>query len=147
MATALVEFVIPFRAVPERKRQRPYQDRTTGKMMQGPRTDEPRQKAWKEGAVPFMRQAMRKAGHTAPFDIPLRVLITRRRPTPKNPCKTVPDLRFDTATPDCDNFGKILGDAGNGVLWVDDRLIVENTQRKEFGETECLIVTVWAAKP
>jgi Holliday junction resolvase RusA-like endonuclease len=147
VATALVEVVIPFRAVPERKRQRPYADRVTGEAKYGPRTDEPRQKAWKEAAAAFMQQAMRKAGHEGPLACPMRVLITRRRPAPKKPSETVPDLRFDTSTPDYDNFSKIAGDAGNGILWADDRLIVEGTTRKEFGLEECLIVTVWEALP
>jgi Holliday junction resolvase RusA-like endonuclease len=147
VATVLVEFVIPGRTFVEAKKQRPYVDRNTGRAMMGPRTDEPNQKAWKQKAAVFMQQAMRKAGHTAPFDVPLRVLITRRKPAPKKPCKTVPDLRFDTSFGDWDNIGKLVGDSGSGIVWEDDRLIVEGTVRKEFGLEECLIVTVWEAMP
>jgi Holliday junction resolvase RusA-like endonuclease len=132
--------------LPERKRQRPYVDPETGRAVQGKRTDEPRQAAWKKGAVPFAQIAMRKAGHGVPFTCPLRVMITCRRKSPEKPVKWVPDLRFDTDTPDLTNLVKLIEDAFNGIIWEDDRLIVEQVNRKEFGAKEEVLITVWEAQ-
>jgi Holliday junction resolvase RusA-like endonuclease len=144
LSEPLVHVVIPLRAYAEDKKQRPYTDRVTGKPQMGPRTDEPRQKAFKQAAAVFMRQAMTKHGHKRLLTGPLRVLITRRRPCPAKPGQECPDLRFDTSRPDWDNVGKLVGDAGTGVLWVDDRMIVEGTVRKEFGKEWALEITVWS---
>lgn len=146
MSKPLVEVLIDARAYAECKKQRPYTDTRTGKAMMGPRTDEPRQKAFKLEAALAMRQAMRAAGYTVPFSCPLRVLITRRRPTPKGVTKECADLRYDTTRPDWDNVAKLLGDAGTGELWADDRLIVEGTVRKEFASDWQVLVTVWDAR-
>ena len=149
MSAPLVEVVITpkGRIYAEDKKQRPYTDRRTGRAMMGPRTDEPRQKAFKQEAALKMRQAMRAAGYAQPFSGPLRVVLTRRRPAPQKPCKECPDLRFDTQRPDWDNIAKLLNDAGTGELWEDDRLIVEGTVRKEHGAIWQVVISVWEAQP
>jgi Holliday junction resolvase RusA-like endonuclease len=145
MSDPLLYLKLNLPPLPERKRQRPFVDPATGNAKQGKRTDEPRQAAWKTGAVPFAQAAMRKAGHGAPFTCPLRVLFTFRRHAPEKPGKWVPDLRWDTDTPDLTNLVKLIEDAFNGIIWEDDRLIVEQVNRKEFGCDEEVLVTVWRA--
>jgi Holliday junction resolvase RusA-like endonuclease len=147
MSEPLVYVVIEERAYAENKKQRPYTDKQTGKAMMGPRTDEPRQKAFKVQAALEMRRAMRAAGYAKPLSGPLRVLITRRKPSPKAPTQETPDLLYDTSRPDWDNLAKLIGDAGTGELWEDDRMIVEGTVRKEHGATWQVLITVWDAIP
>jgi Holliday junction resolvase RusA-like endonuclease len=147
MSTPLVHVVIPLRVYAEAKKQRPYTDRRTGQPKMGKRIDKPRQAEWKKAAAIYMKQAMRAAGYTEPFGCALRVMFTKRRPRPGKPGNEVPDLRFDTGRPDVDNFEKIAGDAGSGIIWEDDRFIVENHGRKEFGTEWELEITVWEALP
>lgn len=145
MSVLLVEIVVPMRAYAEDKKQRPFVDKRTGQAKMGPRSDEPRPAAFKREAYARFQQAMRAAGHGAPFSCPLRVLITRYRPRPAAPGVECPDVQFDTFRPDWDNVGKLVGDAGTGVLWEDDKNIVEGTVKKEFADAWGLKITVWRA--
>jgi Holliday junction resolvase RusA-like endonuclease len=49
-----------------------------------------------------------------------------------------------TGKPDTDNYAKIVGDALNGVVWVDDSQVVDLHARKKYGQP-LLVVTVMAA--
>jgi Holliday junction resolvase RusA-like endonuclease len=60
----------------------------------------------------------------------------KREPVPSQPHESAPDW---------DNVGKIVGDAGNGVLWLDDRQIYRGTVEKRVGaqgEAPSVTVTV-----
>lgn len=46
--------------------------------------------------------------------------------------------------PDIDNYAKIVGDALNGVVWVDDAQVAHLNARKKYGDP-LLVVTVRAA--
>lgn len=46
--------------------------------------------------------------------------------------------------PDADNIAKSVGDGGNGVLWEDDKQIVQLTMRKVYAERPGLLVRVTA---
>jgi len=53
--------------------------------------------------------------------------------------------RKPDAVPDGDNLAKMVMDSGNGILWDDDRRVVELRavkRRPGEGEAECTIVTV-----
>ena len=47
-----------------------------------------------------------------------------------------------TKRPDADNFGKLYGDAGNGILWHDDSQICGLTISKCYGEKPGVLLTV-----
>jgi Holliday junction resolvase RusA-like endonuclease len=47
-----------------------------------------------------------------------------------------------TSKPDLDNLLKLVSDALNGIVWVDDSQIVELVTRKGYGSEPCVHVTV-----
>lgn len=47
-----------------------------------------------------------------------------------------------TGKPDADNIAKAVGDGGNGVVWVDDKQIVDLRIRRVYGERAEVRVTV-----
>jgi Holliday junction resolvase RusA-like endonuclease len=63
-----------------------------------------------------------------PLDCPLCVVITAWRTRPKTRAK---DVWADTK-PDYDNIEKLLGDALEGILWVNDSRIVDGRCVKKY---------------
>ncbi len=53
---------------------------------------------------------------------------------------------YPTTKPDVDNIAKAVGDGANGVVWRDDKQIVDLRVRRRYAETPCLAVDVmvWA---
>jgi Holliday junction resolvase RusA-like endonuclease len=49
-----------------------------------------------------------------------------------------------TGKPDADNILKLLGDAGNGLLWVDDAQLVHVSLAKRYGAEPCTHLAVQA---
>jgi Holliday junction resolvase RusA-like endonuclease len=49
---------------------------------------------------------------------------------------------FHITKPDLDNLVKWIGDVGNGVLWVDDKQIVNISASKIYGDEPRTVVTV-----
>ena len=49
---------------------------------------------------------------------------------------------YPTTKPDIDNIAKSVGDGANGVVWVDDKQIVDLRVRRRYAETPCLAVYV-----
>ncbi|HYX39739.1 MAG TPA: RusA family crossover junction endodeoxyribonuclease [Oligoflexus sp.] len=62
------------------------------------------------------------------LDCPLRLVITAWRRRPKTKKR---DIWADTK-PDADNIHKLIGDALEGVLWVNDSRIVDSRCLKKF---------------
>ena len=70
------------------------------------------------------------------------------------PCISKPaPFGFDAAQdirpgikPDFDNIAKLVGDALNGLVWTDDKLIVEARVRKIYGLQPKIVLTVWPNK-
>jgi Holliday junction resolvase RusA-like endonuclease len=127
-------FVVPGTAKTERKRQRPFVDKT-GHPRAGPRTDEPDRKSWKERVVIFALQAGIK-----PLAGPLRVrmVVRTRKPEswPKSPTKRNPWPWCPWKKPDAENYLKPFCDALTGIAWYDDAQIVELGIVKEFGPAD-----------
>ena len=86
--------------------------------------DAPEAVSWKGAAQVHMRGAMRAAG-LSPYDVPLYVRIVAVFECPQSDHrKTAPVPRRPyVGLKDWDNIGKAVCDAGNGVLYLDDRLI------------------------
>ena len=51
-----------------------------------------------------------------------------------------------TVKPDCNNFSKAL-DALNGIVWVDDKQIVDERVQKRYAEQPGLTIRVWTVVP
>ena len=95
------------------------------------RTYDPKENvSWKGSAGVFMRQAI---GHYI-FPGPVRLTVTAKFPCPKtDERKRDPrPERWSMSQKDADNILKAVGDAGNGILWLDDRQVVEATVRKRI---------------
>jgi len=65
----------------------------------------------------------------APLDEPLALDGICYFERPRSKPKQVLHMR---EKPDCDNLGKTVGDALNGILWRDDSVIVEGSTKKRY---------------
>jgi len=85
--------------------------------------DPKRSRAWKAVAHAHMQEAM---GDRPIPDGPLAVTIRAVWPPSGPPRKREPRPEcWRPKSPDADNVAKAVLDAGNGVLWLDDRQVVE----------------------
>jgi Holliday junction resolvase RusA-like endonuclease len=78
---------------------------------------------------------------------PLRVLVEAHFPIPaswseKKRRQALLGLLRPTVVPDWDNLGKIC-DAANGLIWCDDKQIVEGAVVKRYSDKPLLRITVW----
>ena len=125
----LADFSVPGVVKSERKRQRFI----PGKGRVGKRTDEPDRADFKARVSLCAKQAM-----PTPYAGPVRltILVSRPQPAsyPKKPTKSKPWPWADMTKPDADNYAKIMQDALNGILFVDDAQIVDLRVCKLFGE-------------
>lgn len=102
---------------------------------QGPKHYTPAEtRAWKKTVAVYARSAMRGA---APFAGALQLTLAFEVPIPPS----WPNWKRDAAArgeiaptikPDADNFAKAVKDALNGIVWIDDAQVVEETIRKSF---------------
>ena len=87
--------------------------------------DPAKSRSWKGAAQVFMLQARNAAGVHAPIDGAIGLGIKAYFPRPKSlPKKADPGPAYRPSRPDADNIAKAVMDAGNGVLWADDGLVV-----------------------
>lgn len=82
-----------------------------------------------------------------PFDSPLSLIVTayRAKGLPKSKAGHAAALAghiAPTTKPDGDNYLKAACDACNGVVWVDDALIVDMTIRKRYSDRPRLEIEV-----
>lgn len=93
--------------------------------------DDARNVSWKGAAIVLMQSAM--AGDS-PASGPVRLLVIARFSCPKSDeRKRAPrPERWSMSQKDADNILKAVGDAGNGVLWHDDRQVVEASVAKRI---------------
>ena len=92
------------------------------------------------------RQEMQDRG-LDPYDGPLAVCMEFYRPVQASLSKKERDRRISgvhrpTVKPDISNYVKATEDALNGILWVDDNLIVSETSEKFYSEHPHVIVEV-----
>ena len=80
-----------------------------------------------------------------PTSLPVGVTITACFALPKTASKkdreTLPGT-FRDKKPDLDNIEKLVNDALNGVVWLDDKQVVSQTSRKIYGTDDYLAVIV-----
>jgi Holliday junction resolvase RusA-like endonuclease len=89
-------------------------------------------------------------GNRAPRDIPIIVEVLAFYAVPASFPKSKREaaLRGDirpTVKPDANNISKCL-DGCNGIVWCDDKQIVDERVRKYYGDMPGLHVSVWALK-
>jgi Holliday junction resolvase RusA-like endonuclease len=82
----------------------------------------------------------------APTDRPVAMEFTVVLAIPKSASKKNRQLMIDgkirpTKVPDWDNFGKIVSDALNEILYHDDRQVVDGSVHKWYGEVPGINVT------
>lgn len=82
-----------------------------------------------------------------PFDGPLKVCMEFYRPvqesiSQKERARRLSGVHRPTVKPDLSNYIKALEDALNGILWVDDNLIVSLQADKFYSERPHLIVEI-----
>ena len=97
---------------------------------------------WKVRAAAWALQAMQEA-HLQPLDGPLVLEATWYRPKPQSWRKAD---NLPHKKPDLDNYVKLLNDALNGIVFVDDARIVTALLRKRFDAQERVEVRVYAAE-
>lgn len=86
-----------------------------------------------------------------PFDGPLEVCMEFYRPVQASISKTERARRLSgvhrpTVKPDLSNYIKALEDGLNGILWVDDNLIVSLQAEKLYSELPHLVVEIRKAE-
>ena len=92
-----------------------------------------------------MSSAMREQYNGLPLDCAVRVNMTfGMGPIPKSVSKAERARRekigWFPQKPDLDNLEKAVLDAGNGILWKDDALVVVKTACKIYGEHGLTII-------
>jgi Holliday junction resolvase RusA-like endonuclease len=87
-----------------------------------------------------LKTLMSQAWHDAPLAGPLKVWMYFWMPMPTSwseKKRALQDGKPHIITPDVDNLIKLVGDSGNGILWIDDKQIYEmhalKQYRKEYG--------------
>jgi Holliday junction resolvase RusA-like endonuclease len=95
----------------------------------------------------YAQRCMDGAG---PLDVPVQCEITAFYVMPASWPKRrreAPGALWKSSKPDYDNLGKIVGDALNGVAWVDDALICDGRILKRYGDVPRLLVRFRPAPP
>lgn len=82
-----------------------------------------------------------------PFDGPLEVCMEFHRPvqasiSQKERARRLSGSHRPTVKPDLDNYVKSTSDALNGILWVDDNLIISLEAKKFYAEQPHLTVEI-----
>lgn len=117
------------------------------RMRKGIRVYDPKKVAiFKQKLGMLAKQQMLDRG-LEPYDGPLEVRMEFYRPvqasiSKKERAKRLSGVHRPTVKPDLSNYIKATEDALNGILWVDDNLIVTETSEKIYAEQPYLTVEV-----
>lgn len=117
------------------------------RMSKGIRLYDPKKVAiFKRQLGMLARQQMLDRG-LDPFDGPLEVRMEFYRPVQASLSRKERDRRLSgihrpTVKPDLDNYIKSTSDALNGILWVDDNLIISLAAEKYYADKPHLIVEI-----
>jgi Holliday junction resolvase RusA-like endonuclease len=92
-------------------------------------------------------QAQHAMGSVAPFEGPVRVLIVSVHVVPASwsstkRAKALAGAIRPNVKPDFDNIGKLICDAMNGIVYLDDKQIVDGRVVKWYGPIPMMEVTV-----
>ena len=90
------------------------------------------------------RMAMKSA---APMALPVALSLIVLHPIPKSWSKRRQEAALagterPTTKPDADNVAKVIADACNGIVWVDDAQVVELSVSKRYSSTPGVMVEV-----
>ena len=104
----------------------------------------PTTKEWEARAAVLGKMAMQGK---QPFAGPLELILIAWMPVPESWSKKKTQRALDgelrpTVKPDFDNIAKILCDAFNKVVWLDDAQVVEATVRKLYSSTPQVVAHV-----
>ena len=80
---------------------------------------------------------------TPVFEGPIVVDLTFHFRAPKKPKNDRFPITRGGGGGDIDNYAKAVLDAGNGILFADDSLIVEQSARKYYDEETYIEVAIW----
>ena len=85
-------------------------------------------------------------GHK-PLDGPLVLVIMVFAPVPKSFSRAKREAALQVkilpvSRPDWNNYGKLISDACNGIVWKDDAQVVDARVVKRYGITPCCVVSV-----
>ena len=117
------------------------------RMGKGIRVYDPKKVAvFKRNLGMLAKQQMQERG-LEPYDGPLEVCMEFYRPvqasiSKKERARRLSGVHRPTVKPDLSNYVKATEDALNGILWVDDNLIVSETSEKFYAERPHLTVEV-----
>ncbi len=103
-------------------------------------------------AEKIIKEHARLAYRNPPTDKPVAVEVEAIFAPPVKWAKAIRALAADNSQPrpikpDVDNITKLVLDALNGVLWVDDAQVVNLSVWKHYGPADCLIVRVYFQDP
>lgn len=103
-------------------------------------------KVYKKQLGYLARQAMQERG-LEPFDGPLEVCMEFYRPVQasisrKERARRLSGVHRPIVKPDLDNYIKSTSDALNGIIWVDDNLIISLEAKKFYAEQPHLAVEI-----
>lgn len=80
-----------------------------------------------------------------PLEGPLAVVFDFTWPMPASWSKrrrNAPESRWRASRPDIDNLTKLVADSLNGIVWLDDALIVEASGSKRYADSARTLITV-----
>ncbi len=109
-------------------------------------------RSWKVAAQERMERALLEAGHAAPLEGPLQVVIVAVWALPRTKERKTRPLprQWRAQRPDADQIAKLVLDAANALLWRDDaqvsRLAVEKWIGAQ-GEPPFVLIEVWQLEP
>lgn len=89
--------------------------------------------------------AHQAGGGRKPLTGPVRLKVSAVWPWPKSWSarkRLTAGAHYKTSRPDADNIGKLIGDALNGVAWLDDAQVVEVSITKQYGLSGATYVSV-----
>lgn len=91
----------------------------------------------------LVKLAAHKAMDGAPMAGPVAMTVRATYLVPKSwPKKRVAAARWRTAKPDADNIAKLVADACNEIVFVDDAQVAELTVQKRYGPLAGVTVSV-----
>lgn len=78
-----------------------------------------------------------------PVRLHLEIVLPIRESWPrKDQAAALSGKKRPLVKPDWDNTGKLVSDALNGIVWVDDKQIVEGSVSKWYGLEPCVTLTI-----